>query len=332
SRATVFEPRGWAIRTLAGPSAPHRLEYALFRGVRGRLLRRDHAEVRHIGHRLGAVAHALLPGRRKLARSNMARALPERADAHRALVRSCFRHIGASFCEAFSASRFRTHDDYAARIDYDGWAHLEAARAAHGNTMLMSAHLGVWEVAPFGIGARIGPIHVVGRAPNNPLMAADLLGLREHLGHRMIEKHGAGRRIYTALRKGDTVGMLIDQRVRPSLGILAPFFGHPAWTSAGLAHMSIATGLPVVPIYCVPHETPGRYRLITRAAIEPPVVGRKAATDAHIAALTARYLEEVAAQIRQDPALWMWLHSRWKGAPETVDTGDSAAPTTADGA
>jgi KDO2-lipid IV(A) lauroyltransferase len=285
----------------------HRVEYIAYLAAKRVLLALPHRAVRKMGHGLGSLGFALLRARRRLALANLALALPELdAGERRRVARASFRHFGAGLCEVVSASRLGP-EGIGPRFDFEGEEHLEAARGAGRGLFLMTAHFGPWEVAAYSLGARLGPLHVVARPPDNPHVAADLERMRTRSGSRLIGKRGAGHRMLNAVRKGGVVGILIDQRVRPEVGVQVPFFGREVWTTPVLAYLSLLARLPVVPAFCYP-QGEDRYLLRFLPAIEPdaPATGREAET-----ALTARYLAVVEAEIRRRPELWLWLHRRW---------------------
>jgi Kdo2-lipid IVA lauroyltransferase/acyltransferase len=108
------------------------------------------------------------------------------------------------------------------------------------------------------------------------------------------------------LRRGGTVGLIMDQRVRPGQGMVLPFFGQPALTTSLPASLSLRTGAPAVPLFAYP-EPRGTYRVEALPAIAPEGEGEEA-----VARLTARYLAVIEAQIRAHPEQWLWLHRRWR--------------------
>jgi KDO2-lipid IV(A) lauroyltransferase len=158
-------------------------------------------------------------------------------------------------------------------------------------------------------------MEVVGRPLDNPHLNAHLQALRGRFGNGSIDKRGAARGMFRTLRQGGRVGILIDQRPRKSEGLEVPFFGQPTATVDVLARLSLRTGAPVVPIFGHP-EPGGRYRVVLREPIYPPdLAGDPDAAgdeEAAVVALTARYMAVVEAEIRRDPASWLWLHERWK--------------------
>ncbi len=286
----------------------HRIEYGVYLALKAALRALPHTAARRVGAALGSLAHRLDGGHRRVALRNLALALPQLDEEARArLTRDCFRHFGAAFADLVSSSRFDAVE-VCARFSYEGWEHLETAAAAGKGVFLLTAHLGLWEIAALPVGLYKGPLHVVARPADNPFLERELRGLRERFGNRVLHKHGAARPMLKAIRDGGRVAILIDQRVQAREGIQLPFFGHPAWTTPILARMSLRTGAPVVAVYTFA-EPGGRYHLIARPPIVPEGDGEEA-----VAALTERYLQAIEAEIRRRPAAWLWMHRRWDPA------------------
>jgi KDO2-lipid IV(A) lauroyltransferase len=65
----------------------------------------------------------------------------------------------------------------------------------------------------------------------------------------------------------------------------------------------------VIPVFALPLPG-GRYRLIYEEAVEPPA-GPDAAS---IQEFTERCTAAFERYVRQYPALWLWMHRRWRAA------------------
>ncbi|HEY0554716.1 MAG TPA: lysophospholipid acyltransferase family protein [Thermoanaerobaculia bacterium] len=297
----------------------HRLEYGFYLALKGFLRALPHAGARAFGRGIGALGHALDRRHREVALRNMALALPETTEAERRrLVRECFRHFGAALCDAISATRFGPLD-FCHRFTLEGWEHLDEAERLGKGLFLLTAHLGLWELSPPLIGLTRGPMSFVVRPADNPFLDRELRSMRERFGNTVIPKHGAARRMLEVMRGHGRLGILIDQRVQEREGIAVPFFGRPALTSPILARLSLRTGAPVVPLTVYP-EPGGRYRVVVREPVFPPQGERG---DEAVAALTRRYLEVAEADIREHPALWLWMHRRWDERKRKGGTGTS---------
>lgn len=287
------------------PRRRHRIEHALYLAFTTGLHLLPHTFSRPLGSTLGALLFRLDRGRRRLARDNIARALPELAPRSGRIARAAFRHLGATLCDAVSATRLGL-EGLCRRLTLVDWEHAARCLEPGRGVFFMTAHLGSWEMAAHPVGIYGGGLHVVARAADNPLLDREFDRLRGRYGNRTIAKRGAARQILRVLQAGGRVGILIDQRVRLREGIELPFFGRPALTTTLLAKLSLRTGAPVVPCFCF-LEPGGRYRL----EVHPPVLPEVGGDDPAIA-LTRRYLEITETEIRRHPTEWMWMHDRWK--------------------
>lgn len=303
------------------------LEYLAFLAVRAVVLVLPHRTARALGRGIGRLAHALFRRHREIARDNLALALPELDPGERRrIARACFEHFGAAAVDTLSAARFDLVE-LCRRMDLEGWHHLQdaerRAREAGTGVVVLSAHLGLWEIAAYPPGIYGGPLHVVGRPLDNPYLDRHLVRSRARHGNELISKRGAVRPMMRLLARGERVGILIDQRARPTEGIWVPFFGRPSYTTPVLARLALRTGAPVVPIFGYPLPE-GRYQIVLREAIHPEAVDALEGDEA-VAELTRLYLEVCEEEIRAHPDMWLWMHERWKGSGGADGRGDGAA-------
>jgi KDO2-lipid IV(A) lauroyltransferase len=296
---------------MPSPSRPrlrHRAELALFLAVRGLIRALPLAAARPLGTALGELVWALGIRRRTVTR-NLALVFPQLPPAERRrLAHRCYRHFGAMTCDTIALSRLDAVG-FCRRLTLAGWEHLAAAEGAGRGVLVLSAHLGNWEVAARPVGLYRGPFHVVVRPFNNPLVYRYLDRERERFGERQISKRGAAKQLFRVLREGGKAGVVMDQRVRPGQGIVLPFLGHPALVTPLPASVALRTGAPAVPIVAWP-QPGGRYRVELGEPILPPAGGDRG--EEAVAELTGRYLAALEADIRRRPEQWLWMHRRWR--------------------
>jgi KDO2-lipid IV(A) lauroyltransferase len=284
----------------------HALEFRVFSIFQAIVRVLPHSASRKLGGALGALAGRFDRRRRRIADANLAAAFPALSGAERLrITRACFRHFGASFCDALSSLRF-DGPELLARLELVGWENFEhAAALSHGKGIIaLGSHFGDWEIAPAALALTVGPISSVGRRADNPHFDRVVQRLRTRFGNLSLDKRGAVREMFRVLERGGRLGLLIDQRVRAEEAIDVPFFGRPALTSPIVARLSRRTGAPVVPIFGE-ELAGGRYRLEAL----PPILAEAGDDDV---ALTRRYLVLLEERARQRPELWLWLHDRWK--------------------
>jgi KDO2-lipid IV(A) lauroyltransferase len=286
----------------------HRLEIVLFEAVLRLLKLLPHPASRRIGRSLGGAGWSAIGRRRRVALENLALAFPDLPAAERETIgREAFRHFAGMAFDGISSFRF-DRSALLERIEIQGWEHYEQAEARERGLLMMSGHLGTWEIAA-QVPALLGrPLHIIGRPLNNPYLNRRLMELRTRFGNDSILKRGAARGSMRVLRERGHIGILIDQRVQPQHGILVPFFGQPAFTAPLLAKLVLRTGVPVVPTYG--HLEPGgRYRVVFHPALDLAVGGDD---ETAVREITRRALANVEERIREAPGTWMWGHRRWR--------------------
>jgi len=185
--------------------------------------------------------------------------------------------------------------------------HAELARGK--GALVMFSHYGNWELMGACMSFMGNPRSnvVAKRQPGwtNALIEA----LRTWTGNAVIYKEGAAMASLRALRRGEIVGLSIDQNY--SGGIFVPFFGVPAGTPDTLAALARASGAPIVPLVCTPNGD-GTYTGRFPPAIHADHTADKAGD---IARTTTRCLASLEDIIRERPEMWMWGHKRWKSRP-----------------
>lgn len=263
-----------------------------------------------LGEGAGRLACRLDRRHRTIAAQNLAAAFPGRygpAELDRLAV-AVFENLGRTAVDVARSDRL-LFESASTAVTWEGDEHLVAARARGKGVLLVSAHLGPWELIPPVWALHDQPVHFVARPLDNPHLDDLLTAWRERGGNRVIRKREAVHAIVPLLRQGATVGMLIDQHIDERDGIVVPFFGRPASTTAAPALVALRTGAAAVPATITRQLQRGRYRI--RIGAEIPV-RRSGDLRADIAENTARFSAAVEAMIREKPEQWLWVHRRWK--------------------
>jgi KDO2-lipid IV(A) lauroyltransferase len=269
-----------------------------------------------LGRRLGDLAFLALPRRRRIALANLARAYPELPlRERRRLARRASQHFGMTLVE-LPRLLAAPLDGTLARIGLEGVEHLHAVMKASGRALLLTAHLGNWEILCAAHRLTEYGLSVVVRPLDAPWLDAITARLRRRTGVEIIDKRGALRPVLQALRRGHMVGILMDQNTSRREGVFVDFFGHPASTSRSIAVLALRTGAPIVPVFARRHAD-GGHRVIVRPALPMPVQNDP---EAAVVELTARCTAEIERAIREAPDQWLWSHDRWRTRPSPEDS------------
>jgi Kdo2-lipid IVA lauroyltransferase/acyltransferase len=241
-------------------------------------------------------------GRTRLARRQMAEHLPELSQAARdAAIREMWENLGRTLTEYPHLKNARL----AEHITVSGAEHIDAAIESGKPVLMFSGHIGNWEICSFICTRRGMKLHLLYRPPNNPLIdkLIDRVRLSFNAGHYGKGKEGA-RGAMRAILKGDSVGVLIDQK--DNEGALIPFLGAPAMTSVVMARLALKYQLPVIPARAVRHQG-----IVQEVIFYPPLSLPEGRDEAAAEALMQQMNEIISSWVRERPGQWFWLHRRW---------------------
>jgi Kdo2-lipid IVA lauroyltransferase/acyltransferase len=267
---------------------------------------------RSVGTWIASIAYHLVGRLRRVGLQNLALAFPALpATEHEHMLRLEYRNLGwllAEFCQMSSytpelASRF---------IRYEGLDHYLRARDRGNGVLVLTGHLGAWELSSFYHSLAGYPMGMVIRRLDNPLVDRMVNDIRCRHGNRVLHKDDFARGLIGAMRAGETVGILMDTNMTPPQGLFVPFFDIPACTASGLARVALKTGAAVVPGFLLWEESERQYVLHFFPEIALANTGD---TEADTADNTARFTAVLEDAIRQYPSQWLWMHRRWKTRP-----------------
>jgi KDO2-lipid IV(A) lauroyltransferase len=289
-------------------SVAFRLEAGLVRMALALLRRLPVVAASNLG---GAVARSigpLLPVS-GVADANLRLALPELdAPARLRVIRGVWDNLGRTVAELPHIGDLRQTGS-GAGWEIKGEAILRNLAARKGPIILVSGHIGNWELLPTAAAAIGMPMGSVYRAARNPIVDGIIIDLRRRAAggeQPQFAKGAAGARAAMAfLRQGGRLGMVVDQKMND--GIPAPFFGRPAMTAPAAAAFALRFGCPVVPCY-VQRLGPARLRVVVEEPLKLPDTGDR---QADIAILTGAINVCLERWIRARPEQWLWLHRRW---------------------
>jgi KDO2-lipid IV(A) lauroyltransferase len=265
-----------------------------------------------LGAAIGALAHAGFGRLRSVGLKNLELAYPDWPEAQRrSTLRLVYRHLGCHLAEFCLMGRY-TRGQASAFIEYEGLQHYQAARERAKGVLVVTGHLGAWELSSFYHSLVGYPMGLVIRRLDNPLVDAFVNQIRCLHGNRVIHKDDFARGLIASMRAGETVGILMDTNMTPPQGVFVPYFGVDACTASGLARIALKTDAAVLPGFLLWDEARRKYVLRFGPCME---LVRTGDAEADILANTARFTQAIEAAVRRNPEQWLWMHRRWKTRP-----------------
>lgn len=260
-----------------------------------------------------AIAAFHLHGRlRRVGYRNLALAMPELEPAERRVViRRVFMTLGRLLGE-FSQFPKITPRNISKFVEYDGLDNYRRASKRGRGVLMLTGHVGAWELCAFAQGVYGHPLSFLVRQLDNPLLDRMVSHYRELSGNRTIDKNRAVKPVLEILKRGQDVGLLIDVNTMPDQGVFCEFFGTPACSTTGLAVFALRADAPVVPGFLIWDERLRKHRLHFEPEI--PLI-RTGDFKEEITLNTARFTKVIEDYARRYPDQWLWVHKRWHTRP-----------------
>lgn len=274
---------------------------ALALGLLGLLGRLPLGWLRALGAGFGTLACWLGLREAQVARRNLAAAFPDWSPERRAaLHRETLRQTGASLFElAWLWTRPSAEVlDRVQRIE--GLAALQALEAEPGPVLVLTPHIGAFELLSLWFGARLD-MRILYRPPKLAWLEDLLVSVRSRSGATLLPAQPATvRQLLRHLKAGGAVGILPDQQPKAGEGEFAPFFGISAFTMTLAPKLAAMAGVRVLLAWA--ERVPGGFVVHLSRAAPPP---------ADAVALNAA----VEAVVRQAPAQYQWGYKRYSMRP-----------------
>ena len=301
-------PPADAARGEREPTLSHRVQYGALRGVIGALRRVGMGPAGAVGAGLGMLGYRPLSIRREVVERQLRAAFPTLPpDEVRRIARASYANLGRTTTETALLPLYDRERIIDMFDDVEGWSIVEERLARGKGLILVSGHLGNWEVGGAYLAARGLPMHAVARYMENPLFDRYLTRTRERIGMSIVHDDEAVRRVPRALRNGNAVAFLVDQGAVGLASIWVPFFGRLAKTPRGPAVFALRLAAPVVFGVAI-RQPSGRFRL-TFEPIDSTPTGN---LEADVERIVTDYTAALERWVRRAPEQYFWHHRRWK--------------------
>jgi KDO2-lipid IV(A) lauroyltransferase len=290
----------------------HRLEYLPVRLLASLIGVLPRALARGFGYSLGFLTYLLYPRLRRVGRRNLDLAFPGKDKKEKKrILRGVYLNLGRLLAEFCLFPRY-TRENVSRVAVYEGFQNFAEAQSRGKGVVFLTAHLGGWEVSSFAHSLYGHAMDIVIRPLDNPYVNDLVDRYRTLHGNHTFPKQDFARGLLTALRQGETVGILMDTNMTPPQGAFVDFFGVPACTATGLARVALHTDAAVLPAFGVWDKELRKYRICFEPALDLVRTGND---EADALANTAMFTKVIERYVTKYPDQWLWLHRRWKTRP-----------------
>jgi len=258
---------------------------------------------------VGFVCFVVARKHRRLALANLRLAYDGEksvAEIRRIAIRS-FMNMGLNFLDFCRAPSLRVADlDRFVKVE--GLEHVERALSDGKGVILLTAHLGSWELMA-AAGAAVGiPLTAIVSSTGDPLIDQFMKRIRESCGYEVLPKRKTHYGVISRLKRNAAVGILADQSPRRD-GILVDFFGRQAGATRGPAVFALRSGASVIPAFMIRLEDRTKHRLVLEKPLDLVHTGDM---DTDVLRNTQLFQQVIERYVRRYPEQWLWMQKRWK--------------------
>ena len=224
---------------------------------------------------------------------------------------SVYNNVGRHAVEFIQSGRYGRGglEDRFSFVNYESY---ERAVAGGRGVLILTAHIGSWELMGLAQSIKRPPISFVVRPLDNPYLDRAVSRIRTRYGNSIINKKMGMKEILKTLKGGGSVAILLDQNVSRGEGVFVDFFGRPACTNRGLALIAARTKAPVIPAF-IRRTGPDTHEIVIGEEVPLIDPGDR---EADVKANTQAYTKAIEDFARKYPDQWFWMHRRWKTRPE----------------
>src|SRR5438105_5686929 len=242
---------------------------------------------------------------------NLKVACPELTEAElKRLSRLNFRNHAKAYADLMMLPHTRV-GELRPLLHVKGWEHLEQARAMGKGVMVVSCHMGSYEVVAAIWSATLAPVSFFAEELEPRALFEWYRDTRARLGISVLTLDLAGlRKVTQALSDNEMVITAIDRDITGT-GRTMPFFGRQAPIPMGPAAMALRLGTPLLPVcvYRLPDDT-------YMAEGLPLVLGESTGDEKEEQVrATEQLLRRIEQFIQRHPEQWHVPHRIWAGSP-----------------
>jgi KDO2-lipid IV(A) lauroyltransferase len=263
---------------------------------------------------IGACLYTFDRRHRERAIGNLRRSFPEMSESElRKMARQSMQQLVMLGVETMFTSRLVRIDTVAHYIKLNTLGPtLKILLEQKQGVIMLTGHYGAWEVLGYALATLGFETTSVARPLDNPYINDYVMGVRERMGQRIIDKKGATDIVVPLLEKKGAVGFIADQNAGAK-GMFVDFFGRKASTYKSIGLLAMQFNVPVVVGYA--RRVSGRFAfdLGVQDIIWP---ADWETADDPLRYITQRYTKAIEDFTRADPGQYLWVHRRWKTRPK----------------
>lgn len=264
-----------------------------------------------IGENLGKFFYYFLPYWRKITLKNLFFVYPHLTEIKiKKMAKKIYQNLCMVILEFFQMGKINAGnvDQF---VEIEGLKNLEITLKKGKGAILITGHLGNWEIIPFVLKFKKYIVNSIYRPFDNIFLEHWINKIRERNSGKMIPRGKGNKEALRVLKNKGILLLLIDQNSAKH-GIFVNFFGKLAATVQGPAVFSLHTNTPVIPLYSI-RKAPTKHQIKIFPEIQLVQTENE---EENIRLNTNNFNKIIEGFIKENPLQWLWLHPRWNTRPQ----------------
>lgn len=218
-------------------------------------------------------------------------------------VRAVFRYFGEYLLEFFTMTKLLSPEFVREHVRINNIEYLNEVLQKGKGGIIVSAHLGNWEMGGAVLPMLGFPLSVVALAHKDPRVNALFNAQREAFGAMVIQTDVAVRHVIEHLRRNRLIAILGD-RDFGQRGVVMDFLGRKAVIPKGSAFFSLKMGAPIIPMFFI-RRGQDNFDINIYPSIDPPHLPQGKITDDIMIPYMKKYVKAIESEIRKNPSQWL---------------------------
>ncbi|HIO90905.1 MAG TPA: hypothetical protein EYG69_03950 [Campylobacterales bacterium] len=219
------------------------------------------------------------------------------------IQKSCYKKLFLTILSIVE-NQYLKKEDIESMVTFENRHFIDELQEKNQQFIYITAHMGNLDLLGVFIGHFFGSTTHVQQKLKNPYLTNYMKTQREKYGINVVDKYGAVKQLYKALKKGGIASLVIDQNTNPKYSTKVNFLGVNTYQLTTSTLLSKRFNIPILPVFITGADD--EYKVIFKDPIYP-----HDKSDDELNQLQADVMSEV---ILKYPNEWFWCHKRFKNS------------------
>ena len=230
------------------------------------------------------------------------------------MAQQVFIEMIKSFFDYIAYSKLTNKKRFFSLVEVQGEEYLKAAYEQRKGVICLVPHVSSWEFAAITPPMLGYETSAASKAMKMKILEKRMVKFRTRRGMKNITRESSYSKLVDILQKGECLILMIDQDTKVK-SLFVDFMGKAAYTPIGASRLALETGALIVPMVMTRKED-DNYRFIIYPEIPVTETGNLETDLFENTQRQTKVLEDI---IRTYPTQWVWMHSRWRTTPESLE-------------